>query len=219
LKTVNELQVLYEDNHLIAVYKPAGLLVQADRSGAVSLLDLTREYIRKTYRKPGNVYTGLLHRLDRPVSGVVLFAKTSKAASRISAQLRGRSVEKVYWALVHGRMAPPNGSLGAFVRKGLKKSELAADGAAGAKEALLSYRTLERKGDRSLIEVRLHTGRKHQIRVMLAEAGCPIEGDVKYGAPRGLKGGEIRLMARSLSFRHPTRPEIVTVKAPAPQWA
>lgn len=216
---MSELRILYEDNHLIAVYKPAGMLVQADRPGGVSLLDLTREYIRKTYRKPGNVYTGLLHRLDRPVSGVVLFAKTSKAASRISEELRARRVEKTYWVLVHGRMEPPAGSLGAFVRKGLKKSELAADGADGAKEALLSYRTLARRGDKSLLEVRLHTGRKHQIRVMLAEKGCPIEGDVKYGAPYGLGDGGIRLTARSLAFRHPTRRDMVTVEAPAPEWA
>ena len=215
-RLVNGLQVLYEDNHLIAVNKPAGVPVQGDASGAVSLLDLTREYIRKTYRKPGNVFTGLLHRLDRPVSGVVLFAKTSKAAARISEQLRSRSVEKTYWALVHGRMAPPRGTLSAYIRKGEKRSAVVAEGDRDGKEALLSYRTLSSSGKGSLLEIRLHTGRKHQIRVQLSDAGCPIEGDVKYGAPYALPDGVIRLMSRALAFKHPTRPERVRVEAPDP---
>jgi 23S rRNA pseudouridine1911/1915/1917 synthase len=215
----DDLTVLYEDNHLIAVNKPAGVPVQGDASGAVSLLELTREYIRKKYRKPGNVYTGLLHRLDRPVSGVVLFAKTSKAASRMSAQLRARSVEKIYWARVHGRIAPPQGTLYAYIRRREKRSAVVDEGERDGKEALLSYRTLAADAGKSLLEIRLHTGRKHQIRVQLADAGCPIEGDVKYGAPCALPDGELRLMSRAIVFRHPTRQEWVRIEAPDPEWA
>jgi len=215
----DHLRVLYEDNHLIAVYKPAGVPVQGDASGAVSLLELTREYIRKKYRKPGNVYTGLLHRLDRPVSGVVLYAKTSKAASRISEQLRERSVEKIYWARVHGRMTPSMGTLHAHIRRGERRSAVVDPGQRDGKEALLSYRTLKRLPGAALLEIRLFTGRKHQIRVQLAHEGCPVEGDIKYGAPCAWPNGEIRLLSRAIAFSHPTRKEWVRIEAPVPDWA
>lgn len=211
--------MLYEDNHLIAVHKPSGLLVQADATGAVSLMDVTRDYIRKKYHKPGAVFLGLLHRLDRPVSGVVLFARTSKAASRLSEQLRSRGVKKIYLALVHGEVTPSSGSLLSFLKKGEKKVRTAMEGEAEAKEASLSYRTLRTAGGKTLLEVRLHTGRKHQIRVQLAALGHPVEGDVKYGAPYALGGGAIRLAALSLTFKHPTREERVTIEAPTPEWA
>jgi len=212
------LHVLYEDNHLIAVNKPSGVLVQSDASGAVSLMDMTREYIRKKYHKPGNVFLGLVHRLDRPVAGVVLFARTSKAASRISEQLRSRTVEKIYQALVHGELSPPSGSLLSFLKKGEKKVRLVTEGEEEAKKALLSYRTVRIVKGKSLLEIRLHTGRKHQIRVQLAGVGHPIEGDLKYGAPYALSGGTIRLAALSLSFKHPTRDERITIEAPPLAW-
>lgn len=213
------LQVLYEDNHLIAVNKPPGVLVQGDASGALSLLDVTREYIRKKYHKPGNVFLGLVHRLDRPVSGVVLFAKTSKAASRISEEFRSRRVVKIYWALVHGAPSPPSGSTTAFLERGKKLVRLVEEGEKAGREALLSYRTIRTGDTKSLLEISLHTGRKHQIRVQLCDLGHPIEGDVKYGAPWGLKDRSIRLTAKSISFNHPTRSERLTIEAPPPEWA
>jgi len=212
------LRILYEDNHLISVYKPSGVPVQPDASGAVSLMDMTREYIRKKYSKPGNVFLGLVHRLDRPVSGVVLFAKTSKAASRISEQIRSRTPEKVYLALVHGEVRPPSGSLVSFLKKGEKKVHTVGEGEEEAKKASLSYRTLRSAKRKTLLEIRLHTGRKHQIRVQLAASGHPVEGDVKYGAPYALSGGGIRLTALSLTFEHPTRKERITIMAAAPEW-
>jgi 23S rRNA pseudouridine1911/1915/1917 synthase len=218
IKAPQDLQVLYEDNHLLAVNKPAGILVQGDASGDTSLMDLTREYIRNKYRKPGNVFVGLLHRLDRPVSGVVLFARTSKAASRISEQLRSRTVQKMYWALVHGRVKPPSGSLISYLLKGVTKVSLVGEEEASAQKALLSYRTLRNMKGKSLLEIQLHTGRKHQIRAQLAGLGYPIEGDVKYGAPYGLQDKSIRLMARSLTVKHPTRDKTITIEAPPPDW-
>jgi 23S rRNA pseudouridine1911/1915/1917 synthase len=218
IKAPQDLQVLYEDNHLIAVNKPAGMLVQGDASGDTSLMDLTREYIRNKYRKPGNVFLGLLHRLDRPVSGVVLFAKTSKAASRISEQLRSRAVQKMYWALVHGRVKPPSGRLTSYLLKGVTKVSLVGEEEASAQKALLTYRTLRSMKGKSLLEIQLHTGRKHQIRAQLAGLGYPVEGDVKYGAPYGLQDKSIRLMARSLTVKHPTRDKRITIEAPPPEW-
>jgi len=214
-----KLHVLYEDNHLIAVNKPSGVLVQADATGAVSLMDMTRDYIRNKHHKPGAVFLGLVHRLDRPVCGVVLFARTSKAASRISGQLRSRTVEKIYLALVHGEVSPPSGSLLSFLKQGEKKVRQAGEGEAEAKEASLSYRKLRTTKGKTLLEIRLHTGRKHQIRVQLAGLGHPVEGDLKYGAPYALSRGAIRLAAFSLTFKHPTRDERITIKAPTPEWA
>jgi 23S rRNA pseudouridine1911/1915/1917 synthase len=215
----DHLEVLYEDSHLIALNKPSGLLVQGDASGAMSLMDLTREYIRKKYRKPGNVFLGLVHRLDRPVSGLVLFARTSKAASRISEQLRSRTVEKTYRALVHGKVTPPSGSLLSFLRKGEKKAQLAGEDEPEAKKASLSYRTLWSGKGKTLLHIDLHTGRKHQIRAQFAGLGHPVEGDMKYGASYPLSGGGIRLVALSLSFKHPTRDERITIAAHPPDWA
>lgn len=217
--TPENLRVLYEDNHLIAVYKPAGVLVQGDRSGDLSLMDIVKQYIKSKYRKPGQVFLGLIHRLDRPVSGVVLFARTSKAASRLSAQWRNRRVGKIYWALVHGILRPENGTLRSYVKKGAKTIIVENEGGQGILEAILSYRTISAKRDRSLVEIDLHTGRKHQIRAQLAAAGCPVEGDVKYGGAVLGRKQEIRLTARSLTFVHPTRQEAMTIESPPPDWA
>jgi 23S rRNA pseudouridine1911/1915/1917 synthase len=216
---MQKMQILYEDNHLIAVYKPGGLLVQGDVSRETSLMDMVKDYIKNQYDKPGKVFLGLVHRLDRPVAGVVLFARTSKSASRISIQWRQRSITKIYWALVHGKMPLSSGRLISYLKKRRQKVSLADAEHKRAQEAVLSYRTLYVRGEVSLLEVNLHTGRKHQIRAQLAAEGCPIVGDLKYGAPNRLDDGTIFLLAKSLTFMHPTRPETIHIEAPTPDWA
>lgn len=216
---MEKLQVLYEDNHLIAVYKPGGILVQGDLSRKTSLMDMVKEYIKKKYNKPGEAFLGLVHRLDWPVSGVVLFARTSKSASRLSVQWRQRSITKIYWALVHGKMPRPSGRLISYLKKRRQKVSLTDETHKRAQEAALSYRTLFVRGEVSLLEVNLHTGRKHQIRAQLAAEGCPIVGDLKYGARGRREDGTICLLAKSLTFMHPTRPETIYIEAPTPDWA
>jgi len=216
---MDKLQVLYEDNHLIAVLKPGGILVQGDVSRATSLMDMVKDYIKKQYNKPGKVFLGLVHRLDRPVSGVVLFARTSKSASRLSEQWRQRSINKIYWALVHGKMRSPSGRLSSYLQKRGKGVSLGVEKRLGVQDAVLSYRTLRVRSGVSLLEVNLHTGRKHQIRAQLAAEGCPIVGDLKYGAPDRRGDGTICLLAKSLTFMHPTRPETIHIEAPTPDWA
>ncbi len=216
---MGKLQVLYEDNHLIAVHKPGGMLVQGDISRETSLMDMVRDYIKKKYNKPGKAFVGLVHRLDRPVSGVVLFARTSKSASRLSEQWRQRSITKIYWALVHGKMKSPSGHLSSYLEKRGKGVSLVGWKNRESREAVLSYRTLVVNRNLSLLEINLHTGRKHQIRAQLGAEGCPIVGDVKYGATDRLDDKTICLLAKSLTFMHPTRPETVHIEAPAPDWA
>jgi 23S rRNA pseudouridine1911/1915/1917 synthase len=216
---VENLQILYEDNHLIAVYKPAGLLVQGDISHEISLLDMVKDYIKKQYNKPGEVFLGLVHRLDRPVAGVVVFARTSKSASRLSIQWRQRSITKIYWALVHGKMPRPSGRLTSFLKKRRQKVTLTEETHKRAQEAALTYRTLLVREEISLLEINLLTGRKHQIRAQLAAEGCPIVGDLKYGARQRREDGTICLLAKSLTFMHPTRPETIHIEAPTPEWA
>ena len=216
---MEKLQVLYEDNHLIAVHKPGGILVQGDISRETSLMDMVKDYIKNQYDKPGKVFLGLVHRLDRPVSGVVLFAKTSKSASRMSEQWRRRNITKIYWALVHGEMPLHSGRLISYLKKRRQRVSVTDGEHKRAQEAALSYRTLYVRGEVSLLEVNLHTGRKHQIRAQLAAEGCPIVGDLKYGAPNRLDDGTICLLAKSLTFMHPTRPETIHIEAPTPDWA
>ena len=204
------MQILFEDNHLIAINKPHGQLVQADEGGELSLLDEVKAFIKNRDQNPGNVFVGLLHRLDRPVGGVVLFAKTSKGASRISDQFRRHTIEKVYWAIVEGRPEKSGGE----VIQWLVKDEVANlvtpydHEVPNSQKAELSYRALER----SLIEIKPKTGRPHQIRVAMASLGCPIVGDLKYGAKTKLNH-DIALFARSLSFDHPVTKERITVTA------
>jgi 23S rRNA pseudouridine1911/1915/1917 synthase len=216
---MEKLQVLYEDNHLIAVHKPGGILVQGDISRETSLMDMVKDYIKKKYNKPGKVFVGMVHRLDCPVSGVVLFARTSKGASRLSEQWRQRSITKIYWALVHGKMPLPSGRLISYLKKRRQRVSLTDAEHKRAQQAALSYRTLFVRGDVSLLEVNLHTGRKHQIRAQLGAEGCPIVGDVKYGAPVRREDGSICLLAKSLTFMHPTRPETIHIEASTPDWA
>lgn len=214
------LEVLYEDNHLIAVNKRAGDIVQGDKTGDTPLSEKVAEYLRIKYHKPGKAFVGVIHRLDRPVSGVVVFAKTSKALARMNALFaRKEEVTKRYHAIVEQAPTPPQGALHHWLRKNAKqnKSYPTAPHAKGAKEALLEYRTLG-IGDRyTLLEVTLLTGRHHQIRAQLSAAGAIIRGDLKYGARRSLPDGSISLHARRLTFVHPVSKEVVDLVAPYPQ--
>lgn len=211
------LEVLYEDNHLLAVSKPAGLPTMGVRAGAASLLKEAKEYLRRKYRKPGNVYLGTVSRLDTPVTGVVLFARTSKAARRLAEQFRGRTVEKCYWALVAQRIWPAEGRLVDWlVRHERGRKVLVADrGGAGAQQAVLHYRLVGPVRQWWLLEIRLETGRKHQIRVQLAHHGQPIVGDFKYGSRQPFAAG-IALHARRLTFTHPISGQRIALVAPLP---
>jgi len=209
--------VLFEDNHLLALHKPAGLLVQGDRSGDPTLLDAARDYLREAYAKPGNVYVGLVHRLDRNVSGVVLLARTSKAAGRLAAAFREGRVGKHYLAVVHGAPPADDGELEAWLAsradsRGVTRAAVAPF--PGAKEALLRYRVRERRAGLSLVEVELVTGRRHQIRAQLALSGCPLLGDVKYGAPAGLPDHRLGLHASRLELAHPVGGRPLAITAP-----
>ncbi len=214
----NGLRVLYEDNHCVAVFKPAGLLTIGDRTGDLSLVDLVRDDLRNRYSKPGNVFVGVVHRLDRPVAGVVLFARTSKAAARLAKQFREGRVTKVYRALVEGRVATPEGMLIDRLVKDRQTNIVrrVASPNQKSRESSLTFRRLKMQRDTTLLEVEPRTGRSHQIRVQLAGAGHPIVGDRKYGSQRSFPGG-IALQAVRLIFEHPVRKVPVTVEAAA-EW-
>lgn len=212
------LQVLYEDNHLIAVYKPAGVLVQGDASGEKCLMDEVKEYLKNKYQKPGNVFLGLVHRLDRNVQGVVLFAKTSKGASRLSEQWRERTVEKIYHAVVVGKPKKDAGTLMHWLVKDEDKNKTTVynEQVAGALPAQLSYAVVASNGAYSLLKIILGTGRSHQIRAQLAFAGMPLLGDAKYGGKAGPTNHFIALAATSLSFNLATGEERKTITVPVP---
>jgi 23S rRNA pseudouridine1911/1915/1917 synthase len=215
------LDVLYEDNHLLIVNKPAGLATMGVSAGTPSLITVAKEYLRVKYQKPGNVYLGVVSRLDTPVTGAVLFARTSKAAARMTEQFRAREVEKVYWAIVEGHLSPVEGEYVDWVRKDERhrRVRIAAPAAPGAQEARLRYKLLQqlnRRDDYSLLEIELGTGRKHQIRVQLAHHGHPIVGDQKYGGRDSLAAG-IALHSRRLVVEHPTLHTPIEVVAPLPK--
>jgi 23S rRNA pseudouridine1911/1915/1917 synthase len=212
-----EIRVLYQDNHLLALYKPAGMLVQADRTGDLSLLEWAKEWIRQAYAKPGQAYLGLVHRLDRPVPGVVLFARTTKAAQRLSQQFRTHQVGKRYLAVINGRLDPAQGTSRLYVARTRKRTVITSPHDPAGKRAELHYRTIEHKSRLSLVEVTLRTGRHHQIRAQLAALGHPIVGDTRYGSPVHAPQGMIALLAKRLSCRHPTRRMEITVEAPIPK--
>jgi 23S rRNA pseudouridine1911/1915/1917 synthase len=212
--------VLYEDNHCIAVSKPAGLLSQGDASGSASVVDLVKADLKTRYAKPGNVYLGLVHRLDRPVSGVMLLAKTSKAAARLTEQFREGKVEKVYWALVEGRPGVEAGEWVDMLRKDQETNRVEVSSDAGARQARLAFQVIGRPGGLTWLELTPRTGRSHQIRVQLASRGFPIVGDRKYGARSEILAEDgkprIALHAWRLGFTHPTRREWLEVTAEVP---
>ena len=212
------LEILHEDNHLIAVNKRAGVLVQSDKTGDVSLDILVKQYIKKKYNKPGDVFLGVVHRIDRPVSGVVVFARTSKSLARMNALFRDKRVQKIYWCIVREMPRPEEATLRHHLIKNesQNKSYAYSKPRTGTKEALLDYRLVSRSDNYSLLEVKLHTGRHHQIRCQLARIGSPVKGDLKYGYPRSNKDGSISLHSRSLSFIHPVKKETLTLRAPVP---
>jgi 23S rRNA pseudouridine1911/1915/1917 synthase len=213
-----QLEILYEDNHLLALIKPAGLATMGVAAGKTSLLTLAKKNLKSRYRKPGNVYLGVVSRIDGPVSGVVLFARTSKAAARLSEQFRSRSVEKIYWAIVEGSVAPPSGEWIDFMLKDENQRRMVRThpGTTGAQEAKLTYRLIRRIADDSLVEIQPETGRKHQIRVQFSAHGNPILGDKKYGSRRTFPSG-IALHARSLAFDHPISKQRMELIAPLPE--
>ncbi len=213
-----KLEILYEDNHLIAVVKPAGMLVQGDQWGERCLMDEVKEYIKERYQKPGNVFLGLLHRLDRPVSGIVLFSKTSKGASRLSEQLRTRSLQKIYYALVEGIPSLSSGTLVGYISKDEVKNKVTVshDERPGFLYVELSYEVMTSIHNYTLLKVVPRTGRPHQIRAQLATMGNPIAGDVKYGAHTSLPDRSIALHASSLSFMTATTKEHKELQIPLP---
>lgn len=212
------MQVLYEDNHIIIVSKESGEIVQGDKTGDIPLSETVKQYVKKVHDKPGNVFLGVVHRLDRPVSGVVVFAKTSKALSRLNVMFRDGEVHKTYWAIVQGRPDCEADTLTGWLTRNEKqnKSYCHPREVRGSKKAILEYRMLASTGRYSLLEVKLLTGRHHQIRCQLAAAGCPIKGDLKYGAKRSNPDGSISLHSRRVEFIHPVSKLPIAVDAPVP---
>ena len=212
------MKVLYEDNHIIVINKAAGEIVQGDKTGDKSLCDTMKAYIKEKYAKPGNVFIGLPHRLDRPVSGIVVFAKTSKALERLNRMFSEGSVKKIYWALTKGIPQPAEAELESWILRNEKmnKSFSYPKEVKGSKRAVLHYRLAAASQNYNLIEVELKTGRHHQIRCQLSSIGCPIKGDLKYGAQRSNPDGSISLHARYIEFVHPVSKELIAITAPLP---
>lgn len=214
------MRILYEDNHIIIVRKEAGEIVQGDKTGDTPLSDTIKSYLKEKYNKPGNVFCGVVHRIDRPVSGLVIFAKTSKALSRLNEMLKKGEIHKTYWALVEGFRKDKEGVIESWLQSDgrLNKTRVVDRNAPDAKLSKLRYRVIA-EGDRySLLEVTLLTGRKHQIRAQLSSTGTPIKGDLKYGARRSNPGGGISLLAKKIEFIHPvSKEEIVVEIEPLPE--
>ena len=212
--------VLYEDNHIIAVNKAVGEIVQGDKTGDTPLSETVKAYIKAKYNKPGEVFLGVTHRLDRPTTGVVLFARTSKALARLNEMFKSHeAIRKTYWTIVEGLPKLPEARLENYLLRNekLNKSFVVKPGTKDAKQAILEYKVLSRGERYSLLEVHLLTGRHHQIRCQLAAIGCPVKGDLKYGAKRSNPDGGICLHARSIEFIHPVKREIITITAPLPE--
>lgn len=210
--------VVYEDNHIIIVNKTASEIVQGDKTGDVPLSETVKQYLKEKYHKPGNVFIGVTHRLDRPVSGLVVFAKTSKALSRLNEMFKNSEVKKTYWAIVKQTPAETESELVNYLVRNEKQNKSYAYDTEkpGSKKAILHYRLIARSDNYSLLEVDLKTGRHHQIRCQLAKMGCPIKGDLKYGFPRSNPDGSICLHARRVRFVHPVSKELIDVVAPVP---
>jgi 23S rRNA pseudouridine1911/1915/1917 synthase len=210
--------VVYEDNHIIVVNKSSSEIVQGDKTGDKPLSETVKEYIKEAYAKPGNVFLGVVHRLDRPVSGLVLFARTSKALPRLNEMFRKGEVRKTYWAIVKDAPPQEEGTLEHWLVRNEKQNKSYAYDreVPNSKKAILDYRVIGRSDNYFLLEVDLKTGRHHQIRCQLAKMGCPIKGDLKYGAKRSNADGSISLHARSISLTHPVSKNLIEVTAPVP---
>jgi len=210
--------VLYEDNHIIAVNKTNSEIVQGDKTGDEPLSETLKKYLKEKYNKPGEVFLGVTHRLDRPVSGVVIFAKTSKALTRLNEMFRNQEVKKTYWAIVKDRPAETEGRLEHYLVRNEKQNKSVAHTkmVPNAKKASLSYKLVSHSDNYFLLEVQLETGRHHQIRCQLAKMGCPIKGDLKYGFPRSNPNGGISLHARYVEFVHPVSKQLIQITAPCP---
>ncbi|AXT53713.1 RluA family pseudouridine synthase [Aquimarina sp. BL5] len=214
----SNLQVLYEDNHLIIVNKRAGDIVQGDKTGDKPLSEIVKEYIAEKYDKPGAVYLGVVHRLDRPTSGIVVFARTSKALPRLNKLFANKEAKKTYWAVVKNTPPKENDTLIHWLKRNPKQNKSYAhkNEVPDSKKAILDYQIIKKLDNYCILEVDLHTGRHHQIRSQLSSIGSVIKGDLKYGADRSNKDGSIHLHARKLSFIHPVKKEPLTVIAPPP---
>ena len=210
--------VVYEDNHIIVVNKTASEIVQGDKTGDTPLSETVKQYLKEKYNKPGNVFLGVTHRLDRPVSGLVVFAKTSKALSRLNDMFRNGEVKKTYWAIVRNRPQELEGELTNWLVRNEKQNKSYAydKEVKDSKKAVLCYKTIGHSQNHHLLEVDLKTGRHHQIRCQLAKMGCPIKGDLKYGSPRSNPDGSICLHARRIAFVHPVSKESIEIEAPVP---
>lgn len=214
-----EEQIVFEDNHILVINKVAGQLVQGDKTGDLSLLDLIKDFIKKRDHKPGNVFLGLVHRIDRPTSGLVIYAKTSKALSRLTQMVKNREIKKTYWAVVPKVDIPKSQRLVHYLQKNEKnnKATVFPKVTEGAKESILNYEVIKILDNFQLLEVDLETGRHHQIRAQLSKIGVPIKGDLKYGSVRSNPDGGIHLHARKLEFLHPVTNVNVEIVAPVPQ--
>ena len=212
------MNVVYEDNHIIIVNKASGVIVQGDKTGDIPLSETVKQYIKEKYQKPGNVFLGVVHRLDRPVSGLVVFAKTSKALSRLNDMFRTGDVHKTYWAIVKRGDIAPEATLTDWLTRNERQNKSYAHPreVPGSKKAVLSYKVRSVSDNYMLLEVHLMTGRHHQIRCQLANMGCPIKGDLKYGSPRSNPDGSISLMSRRVEFVHPVSKETIVAEAPVP---
>lgn len=217
--TVDNLLVLYEDNHLIIINKRASDIVQGDKTGDTPLAEIVKQYLKKKHNKPGNVYLGVVHRLDRPTSGIVIFAKTSKALSRLNKMLQNHEIKKTYWAITPKKEVKTNDTLIQYLRKNDKqnKSYVTNKDVKGAKKAILHYTIIEQLKKYQLFEINLETGRHHQIRCQLASIECPIVGDLKYHYPRSNPDASICLHSRAVSFTHPVSKEEIHIKASIPK--
>jgi len=211
------LEVLYEDNHLIAINKKSGDIVQGDKTGDTPLSDFVKAYIKKKYNKPGEVFLGTIHRLDRPTSGIVLYARTSKALTRMNEQFREKQVQKTYWAVVDNMPPNTSGTLESYLQKNQKQNKSYITKRVEGKHAVLDYKLLKELDKFYHLEIKPKTGRHHQIRVQLANIGCIIKGDLKYGAKRSNKDASIHLLAQKLEFIHPVKKKPVSITAPAPK--
>ena len=211
-------EILFEDNHLIIINKKPGILVQGDITGDISLIEITKEYIKNKYNKKGNVFLGLVNRIDRPTSGIVIFAKTSKALSRMNEILRNREIQKIYWLIISNKFASNNGKIEGWFRKNSKqnKSYFYESQVNSSKFGSLSYKKLKTIDNYCLVEVELITGRHHQIRCSFSELGYPIQGDLKYGSKRSNKDGGIYLHSRRVEFIHPVSKNKIFFKADTP---